>query len=150
MYENIGQKIKGLAILIFCGGAIASVISGIVLISNDLTLIGFIVIICGSLVAWLLSLLICGFGQLILNSDIIAEEYKRKNQAHQETVAKNNEHNQNQRRKEINAIISNRNIADDALINCTCPNCKEKLSFTKEQLKNPDNLTCPMCYSPLV
>lgn len=69
MFENIGGKIKGLAVLVCSLGMIASVLYGIVLISDayyDMEIIsGCLFIFVGPLIAWLSSCGIYGFGELI-------------------------------------------------------------------------------------
>ena len=146
-YENIGDKIKGLAQMAFVVEAIAAVIAGIALMisDEDLILYGLLVLIAGPIIAWVSSWLLYGFGQLIENSDIIAEEYNRKNEKHEKAVAKNNEKKQAQRKKQIKANIENPNFDDDEYIDITCSNCQAELSFTKGQLQSGEELTCPMC-----
>ena len=70
-YENIGNKIKGLAQMAFVVGAIAAVITGIALMATDedLILYGLLVLIVGPIIAWVSSWLLYGFGQLIENTD---------------------------------------------------------------------------------
>ncbi len=147
MYDNIGGKIKNLAKAIVIVEAIVSIIIGIVLMSTDedLMLTGLLVMLCGPIIAWVSSWPVYGYGQLIENSDIIAEEYNRKNATYQKTVAKNTERKQSQQRKEVKALIANPDVTDDKFIDVVCPNCQAELSYTKEQLKNNDGVTCPMC-----
>lgn len=49
-----------------------------------------LVILFAPIIAWISSWLLYGYGQLIENSDIIAEEYKRANEKYEKVVAKNN------------------------------------------------------------
>ena len=67
MYDNIGGKIKGLAIAIFIIETIAALITGIALIASDEDMIpiGFLAIVVVPLVAWVSSWLLYGFGELI-------------------------------------------------------------------------------------
>lgn len=66
MFDAIGAKIKGLTKLICWVGIIASVISGGAMLSNRYTAtIGIIVMILGSLLSWVGSFLLYGFGELI-------------------------------------------------------------------------------------
>lgn len=145
MYDNIGGKIKLLAIWIFIIEAIAAVIFGIDLVANDDGLFGFLTIILGPIVAWVSSWLLYGFGQLVHNSDIIAEDFSRKNEKHEKVVAKNYERRQAQHRKEVKATIANPEIDEDVFIDITCPICKAELSYPKGQLQSKDGVTCPMC-----
>ena len=150
-YENIGNKIKGLAQMAFVVETIAAVITGFTLMATDedLILYGLLVLIAGPIIAWVSSWLLYGFGQLIENSDIIAAEYNRKNEKHEKEVAKTNEKKQAQRKKQIKANMENPNFDEDEYIDIACPNCKAELSFTKGQLQSGEDLTCPMCDAPI-
>ena len=145
MFDNIGDKIKSSARTSSILWTIAAVISGIVLMFEESFVIGLLVALVGP--AFLLGFfqLVYGFGQLVENSDIIAEEHKRVNEKHEKTVAKNNEKKQAQRKKQIKANIENPNFDEDEYIDITCANCKAELSFTKGQLQSGEELTCPMC-----
>ncbi len=145
-YDNIGGKIKSWAKWIFAVEAIAAVVGGFIIVDQDedMILLGLLVVVFGPIVAWVSSWLLYGFGQLIENSDIIAEEYNRKNEKHEKVVAKNNAKKEAQRREKAKVIIANPDIADVEYIDITCPNCKEELSYIKEQLKSGD-VICPMC-----
>ncbi|MBR3919161.1 MAG: hypothetical protein IKJ59_10560 [Clostridia bacterium] len=41
--------------------------------------------------------------------------------------------------------IANLEFDEDGYIDVTCPHCNEELSYTKEQLQNPEGVICPMC-----
>ena len=76
MFNNIGLKIKKLAKVLCWIGIIISVISGIAMMASGnggAVLTGLLVIGLGSLISWLLTLTLYGFGQLVDNSDIIAK-----------------------------------------------------------------------------
>ena len=78
MFDNIGGKIKGVAKFITWLGIIASVISFLIIVSigeNELIGLGFILLVVGCIGSWLSSLMLYGFGQLIENTEIIAEKY---------------------------------------------------------------------------
>lgn len=146
-YENIGDKIKGLAHLIFVVEAIAAVITGIALIfsDEDMILYGLLVIVIGPIMAWVSSWLLYGFGQLIENSDIIAAGYNRKSEKQEKVAEKTIERKQEHRKKAIKATIVNPEVSEDEFVDITCPNCKADLSFPKGQLQSGNELTCPMC-----
>ena len=74
MFDNVGSKIKALASFFCWGGIIASVIGGIIVITldEDLVWTGLAVIIIGSLLSWVSSFVLYGFGELVVNSAIIA------------------------------------------------------------------------------
>lgn len=150
-YENIGDKIKGLAQMIFVIEAIAAFIAGIALIASDEDLIplGLLVIVIGPIIAWVSSWLLYGFGQLIENSDIIARECNRKNEKQEKVVIQNTTRKQEQRKEVIKSTMVNPEISEDEFADIYCSNCKARLSFPKEQLQSNDELTCPMCDAPI-
>jgi len=72
MFDNIGGKIKTLAVIICALGIIASVIAAIVIIvlaiENHITrdiYLGFGLLIAGPLASWIGSFFVYGFGELI-------------------------------------------------------------------------------------
>jgi len=75
MFDNIGNKIKGLAKVLFIVLVIADIIVGIVLMSLDdgLIAIGLPIMLGGPVIAWISSWILYGFGQLIENSDKLVE-----------------------------------------------------------------------------
>ena len=82
MFSNIGGKIKKLAKAVCWIGIIFSCIAGIGvsvgLGSNALVgaLVGLLVAIIGSLLSWIGSFFMYGFGELVENSKIMAETLK--------------------------------------------------------------------------
>ena len=79
MFGNIGGKIKTLAQVVTWIGIIGSVIYGFVLgIYEDLIFEGFIMALLGSLISWVSSFVLYGFGQLIENTDKLVELAKNK------------------------------------------------------------------------
>ena len=84
MFNNIGGKIKGFAKFICWLGIIASVIIAILNITTSVAvgniaigvLVGVLIAVGGVLVSWIGSFLLYGFGQLIENSDIIANKLR--------------------------------------------------------------------------
>ena len=80
LYQNIGEKIKRWAIVIFIVEAIASVIGAIVIMVSAedywILIVGLLVLFVGPLVAWVSSWLIYGFGEL-LDTCSIVEYYAR-------------------------------------------------------------------------
>lgn len=67
MFDNISCKIKAIAWIEFVVGVIASLISGIVMmfLGNWFVLYGGLCIVLGCFVAFVLAVLIYGFGELI-------------------------------------------------------------------------------------
>lgn len=89
MFDNVGSKIKALASFFCWGGIIASVIGGIILIGldEDLIFAGIAVIVIGSLLSWISSFVLYGFGELVANSAIIAGKRADDSVQHPNTVA---------------------------------------------------------------
>ena len=89
MFDNVGSKIKALASFFCWGGIIASIIGGIILIGldEDLIFAGFAVIVIGSLLSWISSFVLYGFGELVANSAIIAGKRADDSVQHPNTVA---------------------------------------------------------------
>ncbi len=86
MYDNIGEKIKGLAKATFIVEAIAAVITGIAFMAadEDMIPVGLLVMILGPIIAWVSSWLLYGFGELIDKTcDIARNTYdgERKSEA---------------------------------------------------------------------
>ena len=147
MYDNIGSKIKNSAKAVFLFESFIAVVGGLLIISYDdnLFLAGLLIIFIVPLVAWVSSWLLYGFGQLIENSDIIAEEYKRKNTKHHKKIAENKEQKEKEDLVAIEAFINTTSTKDEEFIDISCPDCNATLSYTKMQLQNNDKTSCPMC-----
>ena len=79
MFENVGEKIKTFARVIFSLELIASIISGIVIFLNDddLTFIALLTVILGIIFSWFSALLIYGFGELIEKTCEIAKNTQK-------------------------------------------------------------------------
>lgn len=86
MFNNIGGKIKGLAKFICWLGIIVSVLVGIILIigatnrngyysytDTNMVITGVIVIVMGSILSWIGSFVLYGFGELVENSSKLVE-----------------------------------------------------------------------------
>lgn len=79
MYHNVGNKIKVLAELVAALGMIGSVAVGLLLLPKTSLhpWVGVAIIAAGCVIAWASSITLYGFGQLIENSDKIAEQKKK-------------------------------------------------------------------------
>ena len=77
MFFNVGEKIKVVARVWCFIGIVVSVVTGLALcaLDGDLVLIGLIITIAGSLISWISSLVVYGFGQMVSNSDILANKF---------------------------------------------------------------------------
>ena len=89
IYQNIGKKIKGLAIAMFIAEAVTLVIWGMVLIAIDeyLIAIGLLMVFFGPLVAWISTWLLYAFGELVDKATAI-ERNTRKTENKSQTQAK--------------------------------------------------------------
>lgn len=79
MFSNIGGKIKSLAVCACTCGIVFSIIYGIYIMTtlrNSHALTGLLIIIFGSLLSWIGSFVLYGFGQLVENSDTSVEMLK--------------------------------------------------------------------------
>ena len=92
MFNDVGNKIKGVA-SVFCWlGIISSCLVGIMLIYNGIQLnnsyysrgsgtvfivAGLVLMIVGSIVSWIGSIMVYGFGALIDNSKVIREDIRK-------------------------------------------------------------------------
>lgn len=71
MFNNISKKIRILSYVCTIVGILCSFIFGFVLLKSK-NYMGIAVIILGSFISWVASFTLYGFGQLIENTDIIA------------------------------------------------------------------------------
>ena len=69
MFKNIGGKIKTLATVITCAFIVLSIVVGVLLMANDMALVGVLLMLVGFLFAWVSSFVLYGYGQMIENSD---------------------------------------------------------------------------------
>ena len=67
MYDNIGEKIKGLAKGFFIAGAVLTFIAGVsvMAVDEDLIVIGLPVMLLGPIISWISSWMLYGFGELV-------------------------------------------------------------------------------------
>ena len=73
MFDDIGGKIKIIGQILCWLGIGCSLFVGGLYISQEQIVAGFLIATIGALVSWISAMMIYGFGQLIQNSDIIAE-----------------------------------------------------------------------------
>lgn len=96
MFDNIGGKIKVLAMVGCLIGTVASLIlAGNILIDgligekSDGLWVGFVILIAGPLLSWIGSFTLYGFGQLVENSDILVENQEENLQMQKTAAAQN-------------------------------------------------------------
>lgn len=78
MFKNIGQTLKTASSMIMCLGIVFSVvIGGAILAAGEAPGIGLIILVGGTLISVLSSLVCYGLGQLIQNTDILVKNTDR-------------------------------------------------------------------------
>lgn len=145
MFDNIGGKIKTVVKTTCIVEIISCVITGVVLLVNEQTWQGFSVMFGGSILAWISSFYMYGFGQLVENSDIIAKQCGRQNEKHEKYVQKKKETEVKAHTQKAKVKIKDDNVDDEAFIDITCPHCKEMLSFKKRLIVEEKLIECPFC-----
>ena len=148
MFDNIGKKIKMLARIGTWIGIVSSVICFIVFVSidDDLFLIGLCVALLGPLLSWISSFVLYGFGQLVENSDIIAENMPKRESPYPNEVAKDATvflKKEAPKKVDIEEIKNTYDLG--ILIEDVCPSCGEMVSFPRDMLEKEREVTCPYC-----
>lgn len=84
MYDNIGGKIKTVAKVVGFTGIGISILTGLLFLLVAFSEekfsyfgIGILVAFLGSLISWVSTIALYGFGQLVENTDVIAKQSKR-------------------------------------------------------------------------
>ena len=171
MFENVGGRIKTLAIIIFFIEAIATILTPIILVMK--WYFRLLIIFGGLFVEYFGFALIYGFGHLVENSEIVATD----------TLAKNPElRNVFDRDKVIPEVTSTEKIKEmrqkkkqqeraadrkakdkdktpdhspvgendeEEYYDVVCAKCKQLLSYTKEEITGDEQMYCPSCNSPI-
>ena len=126
MFDNIGGKIKGLAKFITVFGIIVSVIVGACILDaaskmypHDMkgveTIPGFTVMVVGSVISWLSSLVLYAFGQLVESAKNLEEKF-----------CSNSDTNLSEITQIVNQTIEKENY-NESLENLNCPICGEQI-----------------------
>lgn len=158
MFKNVGRKIQTLAKLFFLLGIIAGGIFALVSMVNisrfnaGMGVVVLLVFIIGVFIWWAFSLFLCGFGQLIENSDTLVRQNESRNQKEMKKVPANNVEVKTSSSK---GKISQENqqrpkaLTEDARkrMDFNCPVCGERLSFFETDLLENEFLNCPYCNS---
>ena len=156
MFDDIGEKIKNLAIIVAILGMISSIIAGLILMGDEHYgfFYGLLVIIFGCIASWIGEFILYGFGELICKTTEIAENTKNQSVlAVAETIEKSNLPQDDDNRIAIEALkkqVIMDSINDDsediddievAAQNIPmpdeCPNCFGKIK--------PNDKECPFC-----
>ena len=137
MYDNIGSKIKGLAMVICALEVTACVIGGLVLLAETGELIFALLLLFGPVVAWVSSWLLYGFGEGIEHLKDI--EYNTRMSIHPEELIAIQE----AKKQEI--IKEEAIAAEENSVILYCYQCGEKLFFDKSLTQ----AECPYCGADL-
>ena len=78
LFENVGGKLKTLAMIYSVIGIVVSIIGCIILFAEELVGAGFLVLIFGPIVSVITSYGLYAYGELTENSNIIAKHLYRK------------------------------------------------------------------------
>ena len=83
MFNNIGKKIKTLAVVICWIGIVGSVLAGIIMCvsDEDMIIFGLLTMIAGALISWIGSFFMYGFGELIDKTAEIAANTRKEQPA---------------------------------------------------------------------
>ena len=153
MFDKIGEKIQGLAIILFVLGALSSVIVGFCLL-EALGFLAFLIMVAGIIASWVSVLVLYGLGQLIVNSDTIAKnseimaaEYQRKNIKHDEQVAQVKKQQEKKAIEQIKAMPVEVGEVKMEFVDITCPNCGQTLAFHYSMVQEEQVVKCPYCES---
>ena len=162
MFDNVGAKIKSVAVTVTWIGIILSCVSGlIVMVSNGdnggLFFSGLLIIIVGCLASWLGSLALYGFGQLIENSDVLAEnsdilvqQGRNRHQAPSNTTAGNINH---QTANSSGKHMWRCDGCGNMISGDVCPICNKDTSAKPSETNNAEGsvtkkentIICPQC-----
>ena len=146
MFDNIGDKLRTFAAVLFLLGIIASVVLAIISFANAgdayyndeqtlFTIMGLVYLVVGSLSSWLSSLVLYALGDIYDN----AEEIARNTKPIKEKV------NYLANNTSLNIKSNNSsNSFDSNYVNTICPYCSEKVTFSKSEIKG-DTVLCPLC-----
>ncbi len=159
MFDNIGNKIKILAKVLCWIGIVLCVIVAMVMfvlssqtdslqmdsVKSKFLWCGFAFLILGPLFSWIGSFVLYGFGELINNSAIIAQQSNRSNQIYNKKMEEQHKKEKEQRKENIRGQILDDNVSEDCYIDIQCPHCDADLSYTRYELLQNEFIVCPNC-----
>ncbi len=91
MFNNIGKKIKALALILAGIGFIFSIVYFIVLIKESLLKVGINTVVLIAVISFVGSFILYGFGELVENSKKLVELKEKENKLLEELTLKNEE-----------------------------------------------------------
>ena len=126
MFNNIGEKIKSLAIFSTIIGIVLSALLGIRAIFTHSFIEGLLIVAIGSFMAWIASFLLYGYGELIENTQIIASNMPKKNTPLPKSVAT----------PKKDYLAKYRTTPATAGQKTSCPYCLETINETDTECKS--------------
>ncbi len=143
MFNNIGNKVKGLAVFIAVIGIISSIISGIALISSKLTAVGLVVLFAGSLVSWISSWVVYAVGD---TNEKVTAMYENSFDEPNPVPSPAPRPEPKPKPKPKPRPEPEPDTDPDEYVDIVCPNreCGMTLSFMKSELSSGE-LYCPYC-----
>ena len=141
MYDNIGQKIKGLSNAIFVILAVIGASCGLIVMITSvgiMVIVGLIMFIVVPVLAWVLSWLLYGFGELIESQCIATEILQEiRDSINEKSITSDNLTDENELCEYENALHEYENTQASI-----CPNCNTE---------QPDHrTTCWKCGANIV
>ncbi len=142
MFENISDKIKGVALISTIVGMICSVISGIIMMASQMFLMGLLVIFLGCLLSWVGSFALYALGELVEKTNEIAQNTKRLAELNvAEVLEKMDKEDSDFNAKEVRKAVVEDYMADkDREI------YEEKLGTRIEDMDKAKEGECPFCF----
>lgn len=135
LYENIGRKIKSLAMCLFFVEAIGSLIAGIAL-GIEVEEIYFLLVLIGPFIAWISSFIMYAFGELVEDTESIRKNIVVKTTFDNDSnISSNKTNNIHINTKRTSSATSN----NSANIYWTCSACKRENSVDRKECWNCGN-----------
>ena len=138
MFDNIGEKIKWLAIISTILGCVFSLVGAICCWASEMGLVGFMILIGGCFFSWIGSFLLYGFGELIVRTTNIAIG----NQRMQMLAVYNNENESSDITKQTIDDIKDEIVKDYEY---------DKKGYMDEldEMNIPNQDECPCCFNKI-
>ena len=138
MFDNVGSKVKVLAVVGCILGIIGSVILGVIAIFSGQLLLGIVYIVVGILISWLSSLTTYAIGESAENTESILNTLTKINWNQSQSQSQNQSQSPNQNQNKNQSIETNSiNFLDFDNGNWTC-SCGSK--------NNAMANFCPVCH----
>ena len=138
MFQNIGKKIKALAIVSMIIGCLGSIAGAIVCFATELAGIGIFILIIGCLFSWTGVFVLYGFGELIVLTTKIA---KRIQNIQMLSVYQNPKAPNNMKIDMIDKITNE--VINDYEIE------KKEDVDEDDEINKPNDNECPICFNQI-